>query len=158
MVNGVKNTLIICLTILVSCVLFISYNEYTNRYTLVVTQDNSLYIFDKKSTILNKCSDKGCAVIETKLPSRVFFPIPSDYSPSKLFGSEKNMAEEIIKTEAVKKEEVQNNSGVNSESKEKEKKPSIAETTPAPPESVSKSAEPEKGKNETTKPEEEFVE
>ncbi|MDR1234268.1 MAG: hypothetical protein LBJ92_03940 [Holosporales bacterium] len=104
MIHGAKNTLIVCLTVLVSCVLFISYNEYTNRYALVATKDNSLYIFDKRSTVLNRCSEKGCQVIETKLPSKVFFPLMSDSSPSKLFDSQKNMVDELAKTEAVKSE------------------------------------------------------
>ncbi|MDR0640222.1 MAG: hypothetical protein LBF65_00585 [Holosporales bacterium] len=100
-----KNTLIICLTILISCVLFISYNEYTNRYTLVATQDNSLYIFDKRSTVLNRCSAKGCELIETKLPSKVFFPLLPDSSPSKLFDGQKNMSDALTTAEAVKGEQ-----------------------------------------------------
>jgi hypothetical protein len=107
MVNGVKNTLIVCITILVSCVLLISYNEYTNRYILITTSDNILYIFDKKSTILNKCSGNECAVIETKLPAKVFFPDASNFSPSKLFDSEKSMRDEVVKVNAARKDELQ---------------------------------------------------
>jgi hypothetical protein len=102
MINGVKITLVICLTILVSCVLCISYNEYTNRYSIVAANDNALYIFDKKSAVLNRCSEKGCELIETKLPSKVSFGFPPDMSQSKLFGSEKTIRDTIVKTEAVK--------------------------------------------------------
>ncbi|MDR1289312.1 MAG: hypothetical protein LBJ77_02880 [Holosporales bacterium] len=148
MVYGVKNTLIICLTILVACVLFISYNEYTNRYALVVTQDNSLYIFDKKSTVLNKCSDKGCSVIETKLPAKVFFPISSDNTPSRLFGSEKRMADDVVEAKAEKKED----SETKTEGAQEEKKSPGEETKIS--ESSTETNKPEENK----KAEEEFVE
>ena len=107
LVGGVKITLIICLTILVSAVLLISYNEYTNRYSIVTTQDNNVYIFDKKSTILNKCGEKGCQVIETKLPSKMSFGVDELSGTSKLFGSEKNMSEAIVKKEAKKEDKTQ---------------------------------------------------
>lgn len=101
MIGGIKATLIICLTVLVSCVLFISYNEYANRYSLIATNDNHLYIFDKKSTILNRCGEKGCELIETKLPSKVSFGLEQTLSPSKMFESDnKPMRDEIVKTEA----------------------------------------------------------
>ena len=99
-INGVKITLIICLTILVSAVLVISYNEYSNRYTITPVGDNSIYIFDKKSTVLNRCSEKGCEVVETKLPDNVNFSL-STFSPSKMFSAEKNMQDAITRTEAT---------------------------------------------------------
>ena len=68
MIESVKITLLICLTGLVASVLVISYNEYTNRYEIISTADNTLYIFDRKSTILNKCKNGECSVITTKLP------------------------------------------------------------------------------------------
>ncbi|MDR0630817.1 MAG: hypothetical protein LBF70_02180 [Holosporales bacterium] len=95
MINGVKITLIISLTILVACVLFISYNEYINRYSIVVANDNSLFIFDKKSTVLNKCGSKGCEIIETKLPSRTYFGLDHNASQSKMFGITKNLPESV---------------------------------------------------------------
>ena len=101
MIGGIKATLIICLTVLVSCVLFISYNEYANRYSLIATNDNHLYIFDKKSTVLNRCGEKGCELIETKLPSKVSFGLEQTLSPSKMFESDKPMRDEIVKTEAT---------------------------------------------------------
>ncbi|MDR1476345.1 MAG: hypothetical protein LBI20_03460 [Holosporales bacterium] len=169
MVNGIKNTLIVCLTILVACVLFISYNEYTNRYALVATKDNSLYIFDKKSAMLNKCSDNGCTLIETKFPTKVFSPWP-DSLPSKLFDAQKNMAdeliqknmpEELIKTDAVKKDPP------TTQNEPKEQKKPESETSPA--NSANKVSEttnkeekgekPEEKKTEEKKqPEAEFVE
>ena len=68
MVPGVKITLLICFTVLLSCFLAISYNEYVNRYIIITASDNSLYIFDKKSTVLNHCVNDQCSVINTKLP------------------------------------------------------------------------------------------
>lgn len=92
MFGGVKITLIICLTIITSCVLFISYNEYSGRYSIVSTSDNGIYIFDKKSTILNRCDGKNCVVIETKLPTKTILNQDSGFQQSKLFESEKPMA------------------------------------------------------------------
>lgn len=96
MFGGVKITLILCLTIVVSSVLFISYNEYLNRYELIATNDNSVYIFDKRSTVLNRCDNKGCNVIETKLPSKSNFSIEPTFQQSKMFDQEKPMANETI--------------------------------------------------------------
>ena len=95
MFGGVKITLILCLTIVVSCVLFISYNEYTDRYSLLTTSDNSLYIFDKKSTVLNKCDGKSCVAIETKLPTKTSMNFDPSFQQSKLFESNKPMTSEI---------------------------------------------------------------
>lgn len=89
MFGAVKVTLILCLTIVVSCVLFISYNEYSNRYSLVTTNDNSLYIFDKKSTVLNRCDGKSCSLIETKLPTKTSLNFDAGFQQSKLFDSNK---------------------------------------------------------------------
>lgn len=105
-INGVKITLVICLTIVVTCILCISYSEYINRYSIVTTQDSSVYIFDKKSTVLNRCSEKGCDLIETKLPAKVSGGIVSEsVTESRLFGDNKessSMQEELTKTEAKK--------------------------------------------------------
>lgn len=98
-INGVKITLIICLTILVSAVLLISYTEYVNRYSITPVGDNSIYIFDKKSNVLNKCSEKGCEVVETKLPDHANLSL-STFAPSKMFSADQNMRDAITKTEA----------------------------------------------------------
>ncbi len=102
MFGGIKITLILCLTIIVSCVLFISYNEYTNRYTLLSTNDNVLYIFDKKSVVLNRCDGKGCALIETKLPTKTSMNFEPNFQQSKLFESDKPVS---IDSKEKKKEE-----------------------------------------------------
>ncbi len=106
-INGVKITFTICLTIIVCCVLSISFSEYTNRYTIVPVSDNSVYIFDKKSTTLNKCDKDGCQLLDTKLPSTGSSNIYNQITqtPSKLFGENKTMQEEVIKVEATPKEE-----------------------------------------------------
>ena len=96
MFGGVKITLILCLTIVVSCVLFISYNEYTNRYSLLTTNDNSLYIFDKKSTVLNKCDGKSCSAIETKLPTKTSMNFDPGFQQSKMFESNRPMTGEVL--------------------------------------------------------------
>jgi hypothetical protein len=77
-------------------VLFISYNEYSNRYSLISTSDNSIYIFDKKSTVLNKCDEKGCSIIETKLPLKSAINSNEGFQPSKLFESEKPMVKATL--------------------------------------------------------------
>jgi hypothetical protein len=100
MINGVKITLTICMTVLVSCALFIAYNEYTNRYSLVTSKDNSLYIFDKKNAILNRCSESGCELIETKLPSSSVSLFRADGSASKLFESDGTMSNSVVKAKA----------------------------------------------------------
>lgn len=104
-INGVKVTITICLTIIVSSVLFISYSEYIHRYTIVSSPDNSVYIFDKKSTTLNKCDEKGCKFLETKLPINAGNDIANRImeAPSKIFGEDKPMTEEIAKVEASPK-------------------------------------------------------
>lgn len=79
----------------VCCVLFISYNEYTNRYSLLTTNENSIYIFDKKSTALNKCDTKGCTVIETKLPTKIEMSFDAAFQQSKLFDTTPPMTKSI---------------------------------------------------------------
>lgn len=96
MFGGIKITLILCLTVVVSCVLFISYNEYTNRYSLVIAPDNSVYIFDKKSTVLNRCNENGCAVIETKLPTKTINSFEPNFQQSKMFEATQPMTSEVI--------------------------------------------------------------
>ncbi len=85
MFGGVKITLILCATMIVCCVLVISYNEYTNRYTLLTNGDNSIYIFDKKSTVLNKCDGKTCSTIETKLPAQTHMGFEPTFQQSRMF-------------------------------------------------------------------------
>ena len=101
MFGGVKITLILCLTIVVSCVLFISYNEYTNRYSLLTANDNSLYIFDKKSTVLNKCDGNSCVVVETKLPTKSNVNFDPGFQQSKLFDSNKLMPNETAENKQI---------------------------------------------------------
>jgi hypothetical protein len=102
MFGGVKITLITSLTILTSCVLFISYNECTNRYIIHGNSDNTIWIFDKKSTTLNKCGEDGCKVVETKFPKDSPLALPQSFSPSKMFGSDKPMQEDVkVMTEAT---------------------------------------------------------
>jgi hypothetical protein len=48
MINGIKTTLATYMTALVLRILFISYNEYTNRYSMIASKDSALCIFDKK--------------------------------------------------------------------------------------------------------------
>ncbi|MDR0942297.1 MAG: hypothetical protein LBM19_01615 [Holosporales bacterium] len=168
MFGGVKITLIISLTILTSCVLLISYNEYTNRYYVIGNNDNSIYIFDKKSAVLNKCGEKGCQVIETRLPTLSPMGITQGFTPSKMFESDKPMTKDAIaKIDAV---EAKSESLTSPESKTsfnaKEASESISldkksETVDAKKEnSESKSTEDKKseGQKETLKSEEEFVE
>lgn len=93
--NAVKMTLIICLTIVLSAILMIAYDEYTKRYTLIATANSDLYIFDKKSGILNRCNANGCQIIETKLPADIFFSVQSPNWMSKMFSSQQNMTDGI---------------------------------------------------------------
>ncbi|MDR1488358.1 MAG: hypothetical protein LBI26_01265 [Holosporales bacterium] len=104
-VNGVKITLIVCLTIIVSCILFISYMEYTSRYSIFPTSDNSLYIFDKKSTVLSKCNDAGCKILDTKLPIQAngaggLITSQIMEKSSSLFGGTSTMTSEMAKAPA----------------------------------------------------------
>jgi hypothetical protein len=122
-INGVKITITICVTVMVSCVLFISYSEYVNRYSLVSAPDNSVYIFDKKSHALNRCNDSGCQAIETKLPSISNLGVTDQIVnvSSKMFGnSEKSMPEEITKVEAKPANSVEIKSKKKIETKEDE--------------------------------------
>jgi len=145
MFGGVKITLIICLTIVTSCVLFISYNEYSERYSIVSTSDNGIYIFDKKSTVLNRCDGKNCLVIETKLPTKTILNQDSGFQQSKLFESEKPMATAtLITNNATNSESKSNNSKTNEVSKNDENKL----TNPEQSDSNSQTAS---GKNEESK-------
>ena len=98
MFGGIKITLILSATMVVCCVLFISYNEYTNRYSLLTTSENSVYIFDKKSTVLNKCNAEGCSVIETKFPTQMAMTFSTATYPtfqqSKMFDTNQPMTKE----------------------------------------------------------------
>lgn len=125
-ISGVKITLIMCLTILVSIILFISYNEYIHRYEIVATQKGDIYIFDKKSTILNRCNEKECEIIKTNLPSENAPGLLGDMSPSKMFGSQKPMHEEIVKKEAIKAEKTdKKDEEKNSDAKKEENKDEV---------------------------------
>ena len=62
------------------------------------------YIFDKKSTILNKCDGKNCKIIETKLPSKTVLNQDIGFQQSKLFETEKPMATATLETSASKPE------------------------------------------------------
>ena len=68
MVDSTKITILLCLTILVTSILVMSYNEYVNRFSIIATQDNGIYIFDKKSTVLNRCENGKCITIPTNFP------------------------------------------------------------------------------------------
>jgi hypothetical protein len=100
MFGAVKMTLIICLTIVIVCVLLISYNEYEGRYFVIGSTDNSLYIFDKKSAVLNKCSEKGCVVVETKLPQKGSGALDAVFQTSRMFGSDKAMPDDVAMARA----------------------------------------------------------
>ncbi len=128
MFGGVKITLIICLTIITSSVLFISYNEYSGRYSIVSTADNGIYIFDKKSTILNRCDGKNCVVIETKLPTKTILNQDSGFQQSKLFESEKPMATTLA-SNTTNPEPKSDNPENNKVSQDNEKELASPETT-----------------------------
>ena len=82
--NSVKMTIVICLTVVVMGVLFISYNEYINRYKIVSNADNSVYIFDQKTNVLNHCEKGGCKLLEPIFPQSND-PTPSTSGQSALF-------------------------------------------------------------------------
>ena len=68
MIDSTKITILLCLTILVTSILVMSYNEYVNRFSIIATQNNVIYIFDKKSAVLNKCENGQCIPIPTYFP------------------------------------------------------------------------------------------
>lgn len=129
MFGGVKITLIICLTIITSCVLFISYNEYSGRYSIVSTADNGIYIFDKKSTVLNRCDGKNCVVIETKLPTKTILNQDFGFQQSKLFESEKPMTAATLASNTTNPEAKSDNPENNKVSQDNEKELASPETT-----------------------------
>ena len=148
MFGGVKITLILCLTMIVCCVLFISYNEYADRYSLIATNDNSLYIFDKKSSVLNRCDGETCRMIETKLPAKITLGLDPNFQQSKLFDSERPMNREVAKPVAKQDND-------KAEPKEEVKKKDATEKTT---EETMKEDNNEKSTATTQKTDEEFVE
>lgn len=164
MFGGIKITLIICLTIITSCVLFISYTEYSDRYSLVSTSDNGIYIFDKKSTVLNKCDGKECVVIETKLPTKTILNQDSALQQrSALFEAEKSMVASTLATKEdsltdKKSTQVNENKSQNTETKS-EKQKTTEKTKPATS-VISNSAKTSlpAAKNKSNKKDDEFVE
>ena len=147
MFNGVKITLILCATMVVCCVLFISYNEYTNRYTLLTSSDNSLYIFDKKSTVLNKCDGKSCSAIETKLPMQNRMNFDTPFQQSRMFDTNLPMAREIA--EKIPEAKAQNKPAL-PEARSVEETP-VEDTAPAIGQSNAKTDEKLGEKNEAKK-------
>lgn len=129
MFGGVKITLIICLTIITSCVLFISYNEYSERYSIVSTSDNGIYIFDKKSTVLNRCDGKNCFVIETKLPTKTILNQDTGFQQSKLFESERPMVTATLDNSNINSDSKTINSNNNNDNESKENKLSNPENS-----------------------------
>lgn len=77
MIGSVKITLLLCLTGITSCILFLSYGEYINRYELITTQNNGIYIFDKKTVTLNKCENGKCEMLQTNFPEDRLLKSPS---------------------------------------------------------------------------------
>lgn len=69
--NTVKRLFIVCVTIILLFVLFISYSEYVNRYNVVVAPNSDLYIFDKRQLTLNICNRSGCIAMNTRLMHNV---------------------------------------------------------------------------------------
>lgn len=65
MIDSTKISILLCLTIIVTSILVMSYNEYVNRFSIIATHDNGIYIFDKKSTMLNKCENGKCTLMQT---------------------------------------------------------------------------------------------
>ncbi|MDR2666795.1 MAG: hypothetical protein LBB34_01600 [Holosporales bacterium] len=154
MFGGVKITLILCTTIVVSCILVISHNEYTNRYHVIATGDNSVYIFDKKSTVLNKCDAKGCSVIETRFPSKTSFLGDQVLQTSKLFESEKPMTAAVKAQPATANDE---GSGKNGEKNDKSVFPEPKVTGEEKAEKKEKES-PNSANSKEKKDEDEFVE
>lgn len=157
MFGGVKITLIICLTIITSCVLFISYNEYSGRYSIVSTSDNGIYIFDKKSTVLNRCDGKNCIVIETKLPTKTILNQDSGFQQSKLFESEKPMATATLTNNLSNSESNLSNPEINETTQNNENKLTTPEQSKNISESSVISAESKDDQTEKQN-EEEFIE
>ncbi|MDR0552481.1 MAG: hypothetical protein LBG13_00080, partial [Holosporales bacterium] len=88
LVNGFKITFMICLTVVTMSVLFISYTEHINKYSVFTTQDNSIYIFDKKEVVLTRCKDDVCNLVDTKLPISSTLPERVVAKSARLFGDE----------------------------------------------------------------------
>lgn len=80
MIDSTKITILLCLTILVTSILVMSYNEYVNRFSIIATQDNGIYIFDKKSAVLNRCENGRCIAIPTQFPQNPIFNIGNNKS------------------------------------------------------------------------------
>lgn len=68
MIDNTKISILFCLTVIVTGILIMSYNEYVNRFSIITTQNNVIYIFDKKSATLNKCENDQCTLIQTNFP------------------------------------------------------------------------------------------
>ncbi|MDR3224029.1 MAG: hypothetical protein LBT03_00355 [Holosporales bacterium] len=152
MFGGVKITLIISLTVLTSCILLISYSEYANRYNIIGNSDNSIYIFDKKSIVLNRCSENGCKVIETKLPVNGPFGLVQMFSQSKMFEADKPMTKEVASAKIEAVEATATAAPIAPvDTQEKKEEPVIGEVTP-PAGSESTTLETPSPENITTPP------
>ncbi|MDR1333135.1 MAG: hypothetical protein LBJ69_01900 [Holosporales bacterium] len=141
MFGGVKITLIISLTILTSCVLLISYNECTNRYIMHGNSDNTIYIFDKKSTTLNLCTGEGCKVIETKFPKDSPLALAQSFSPSKMFGGDKAMTDDVKAKVEAEPKAPEESEAKKEEAKKEEKEEKKPEEKDAKKEEEKKKAE-----------------
>ncbi len=64
--NGLKATMILCLTLLITLATFLIYNNQQERFIMMPIQnDRSVYIFDRKTHTLNYCPhDENCRHIE----------------------------------------------------------------------------------------------
>lgn len=58
----VRATLLICATILLSIATVVFYNYYQDRYVLV-TQEDGLYVFDRRQATVNYCDSDSCKAI-----------------------------------------------------------------------------------------------
>ena len=68
--NGVKATLIICLTALVTVAVFVVYGGQLERFVVVpIPQEKAVYVFDKKNNTLNYCTpDHQCKMFALQMP------------------------------------------------------------------------------------------
>jgi flagellar biosynthesis GTPase FlhF len=133
--NSVKITIVICSTIIVVAILFLSYKEYINRYSLIPGKDDHIFVLDKKTKMLNYCDSEKCNMVELQLPETHSFS-SAGFSQSKLFSTKRDMTEETAGSSIIKGVETQNRQSQNTSSIQVEttssKETKIEQTTKPP--------------------------
>jgi len=97
--NHFKSVLLVCVTFLITVVVVLMYYSEQTRYMVYQNKDY-LFVFDKKTAVLNYCNEEQCHVVRPFIPTA---------TPEVLNSSLSNISSQaavVIATDKLSKEQV----------------------------------------------------